>query len=37
VVRITVTLAALALPHAASAQYPSKPVRYVVSCPQALQ
>ncbi len=32
-VRIAVTLAALALAHAASAQYPSKPIRYVVSFP----
>src|SRR3972149_4160736 len=33
VVRITVTLAALALAHAASAQYPSKPIRYIVPFP----
>ena len=33
VLRITVTLAALALAHAASAQYPSKPIRYIVPFP----
>ena len=32
-IRIAVTLAALALAHAASAQYPSKPIRYIVAFP----
>src|SRR3990172_1474496 len=33
VLRITVTFAALALAHAASAQYPTKPIRYIVPFP----
>ena len=32
-VRLAVTLAAVALAHAASAQYPSKPIRYIVAFP----
>ena len=32
-IRIAVMLAALALAHAAPAQYPSKPIRYIVAFP----